>query len=139
MRLSLDEYFLKIAQVISTRSTCLRRQVGAVLVKGTQIISTGYNGVPTGMKHCETCVRAGVPSGERLDLCFSVHAEANAIVFSAKYGVGVNGATIYCTNRPCANCAGLIVNSGIVRVVYQSLYPDETAEQILSCIDVVKV
>jgi len=119
-RPSRQQYFMQIARDVSTRSTCLRRQHGAVIIKDDQILSTGYNGSPTGMPHCDTlgCLREelNVPSGERYELCRSVHAEANAIIQAAHNGVQINGATMYITGMPCYMCAKMIVNAGIKEV-----------------------
>lgn len=136
MRPSWDEYFLQIASVVSQRSTCLRRQVGAVIVKDKRMIATGYNGAAAGAPHCDEigCIRQqlGIKSGERHELCAAIHAEQNAIIQAAKYGVSIEGATLYCTHQPCAICAKMIVNSGIQRVVFNGEYPDEYARKILS-------
>lgn len=119
-RPSKQEYFMQIAKDVSTRSTCLRRQHGAVIVKNDQILSTGYNGSPKGMPHCSTlgCLREelSVPSGERYELCRSVHAEANAIIQAAHNGVRIEGATMYITGMPCYMCAKMIVNAGLKEV-----------------------
>lgn len=136
MRPSWDDYFLEITRVVARRSTCLRRQVGAVLVKDKRILATGYNGAPTGMAHCQDigCLRAelAVPPGERHELCRALHAEQNAIVQAAFYGIPVSGATLYCTAEPCAICAKMIINAGIRRVVYLEPYPDEFAHRLLA-------
>ena len=129
-RKSWDEYFMEIAEIVKTRSTCLRRQVGAVIVKDNRIITTGYNGAPSGLKHCTEiggCERArlNIPSGQRHELCRALHAEQNAIIQAAKLGISIDGATLYCTHQPCVLCAKIIVNSGIRRVVYGEGYPDE--------------
>ena len=135
MRPSWDEYFMKIAEVVKTRSTCLRRQVGAVIVKDKQILSTGYNGAPTGLKHCEEvgCLRQqlNIPSGEKHELCRGLHAEQNAIIQASLHGVKIEGATIYVTTQPCSVCAKMLINSGIKRLVYTGDYPDELADQML--------
>jgi dCMP deaminase len=129
-----DEYFMQMAQVVSGRSTCLRRQVGAVIVKDKQILSTGYNGSPTGLTHCAQtgCLRQklGIPSGERTEICRAVHAEQNALVQAAKHGVSIDGADIYTTVQPCVLCTKLIINSGIKRVIYATPYPDKLALEI---------
>lgn len=134
-RPSWDEYFMEIIQVVKKRSTCLRRKVGAVIVKDKRILSTGYNGAPTGLKHCsETgCLRdkLKVPSGQRHELCRGLHAEQNAIVQAANSGVSLEGATIYVTNQPCVVCAKMIINAGIKRVVFCGDYPDELSTQLL--------
>jgi dCMP deaminase len=133
-RPSWDEYFMQMAQVVAGRSTCLRRQVGAVIVKDKQILSTGYNGSPSGLRHCvETgCLRQklGIPSGERTEICRAVHAEQNALVQAAKHGVSINGADIYTTLQPCVLCTKLIINAGIKRVFYTFSYPDPLAVEM---------
>jgi len=137
-RLDIDSYFMEIARVVASRSTCLRRQIGAVIVKGKQIVSTGYNGAPAGHPHCIEvgCARQDVPSGQRSELCRAAHAEQNAINFAARHGIAIEGATLYTTTYPCSWCAKSIVNAGIARVVYLDDYPDLLAKQILSIISV---
>ena len=134
-RIDLDHYFMKIAEVVKERSTCLRNHVGAVLVKDKHIISTGYNGAPSGLPHCsETgCLREqlNVPSGERHELCRGVHAEQNAIIQAALHGVSTEGATLYCTHSPCSVCAKMIINAKIRKVVYKRGYPDKMAIDFL--------
>ena len=131
-----DEYFMEIADVVKKRSTCLRRAVGALIVKDNRILATGYNGVPTGIEHCSVrgCLRdqLNVPSGERHELCRGTHAEQNAIVQAAYLGVSIAGATLYCTNQPCILCAKMIINAGIKRIVIKEGYPDERAEEMLT-------
>jgi len=138
MRPDIDNYFMNIAFMVSTRSTCLRRKVGAVIIKGKQIVSTGYNGAPQGMPHCIDigCAREGIPSGERSELCRGAHAEQNAINFSARFGISVENATIYTTHLPCSWCSKSIVNSGIKRVVFLNDYPDPQSKEILSHIKI---
>lgn len=135
MRPSWDEYFMEIAETIKKRSTCLRRQVGAVIVKDNRILTTGYNGVPPKMRHCDEvgCLRKelNIPSGQRHELCRALHAEQNAIVQAAKYGISIEGSTIYITNQPCIICAKLIIASGIKRIVYSGDYPDELSLSML--------
>ena len=127
-RPSLDEYFLEIAFVVGKRSTCLRNNVGAVIVRDKRILSTGYNGAPSGMEHCLEigCIRdmEKIPSGIQQEKCRAVHAEQNAIIQAAIHGVNVSGATIYCTHQPCILCTKMIINSNIKRVVYATLYHD---------------
>jgi len=134
-RPSWDSYFMQMAKVVASRSTCLRRQVGAVIVKDKQILSTGYNGSPSGLKHCAEvgCLRQklGIPSGERHEICRAVHAEQNAMVQAAKHGVAINGADIYTIVQPCVLCTKLIINAGIKRVFYMQPYPDDLALQIV--------
>ncbi len=134
-RPSWDEYFMSIADLVAERSTCLRRHVGAVVVKDRHILATGYNGPPRGLRHCDEtgCIRnkLGVPSGERHELCRGIHAEQNAIIQSANYGTGISGSTIYTTHTPCSVCAKMIINAGIVRVVSADDYPDELAAEML--------
>jgi len=139
-RLTLDDYFMGIARVVARRSTCLHRQVGAVIVKGKQIVSTGYNGAPSGHPHCLDigCARQGVPSGQRSELCRGAHAEQNAINFAARYGISIEGATLYTTHYPCSWCAKSLINSGIAEVVYDEDYPDPLAKEVLSTIRVRK-
>ena len=135
-RPSWDDYFLEIAAVIAKRSTCLRRQVGAVIVRDRQIISTGYNGAPSGIRHCSEvgCLRERlhVPSGERHELCRGLHAEQNAIVQAALHGVSTKGGTLYCTNHPCSICAKMLINAGIVRIVVNGDYRDPLSEEMLA-------
>ncbi|SHH20542.1 dCMP deaminase [Desulfosporosinus lacus DSM 15449] len=133
-RPSWDSYFIQMAQVVAGRSTCLRRQVGAVMVKDKQILSTGYNGSPSGLQHCDEvgCLRQslGVPSGERHEICRAVHAEQNALVQAAKHGVAITGADLYTTHQPCVLCTKLLINAGIKRVIYTHSYPDQLAVEM---------
>ena len=130
-----DEYFLRIATEVARRSTCVRRQVGAIIVREKRILATGYNGAPQGLAHCAEigCLREqrGVPSGERHELCRGLHAEMNALLQAAKYGISIQGAVLYSTNTPCSLCAKMLINSGIVRVVAQGEYPDPMAREML--------
>ncbi len=135
-RPSWDEYFMEMAELTARRSTCLRRHVGAVIVKDRQIIATGYNGAPRGLAHCAElggCLRQklGVPSGERHELCRALHAEQNAIIQAAVFGHSIEGASIYVTHQPCSICAKMIINAGIDRIVVKEGYPDEMAVAIL--------
>ena len=135
-RMSWDEYFMQMAELTAKRSTCLRRQVGAVIVKDRHIIATGYNGVPRGLKHCEEkggCLRQqlGVPSGQRHELCRALHAEQNAIIQAATLGQSIEDGTIYVTHQPCVICAKMIINAGLKRIVVREAYPDEMATEIL--------
>ena len=131
MRPDWDQYFMEITSVVAKRSTCLRRQVGAILVKDKHILATGYNGAPKRLAHCaETgCVRQqlGVPSGERHELCRALHAEQNAIIQAANQGVAIEGSTLYCTTAPCSLCAKMLINAGVTRVVFAGAYPDKMA------------
>ncbi|HEX16490.1 MAG TPA: cytidine deaminase [Deltaproteobacteria bacterium] len=135
-RPSWDEYFMEIAKLVSTRSTCLRRQVGAVLVKDKRILATGYNGAPAKLPHCLDvgCLRQqmGIPAGERHELCRGLHAEQNAIIQAAYHGVSIRGATLYCTHHPCIICTKMLINAGIERVVYLEGYPDPLSEEMLA-------
>jgi len=130
-----DTYFMKIAKLVSERSTCLRRKVGAVLVKDKRILATGYNGAPTGLSHCEEvgCIREKlkIPSGERHELCRGLHAEQNAIIQAAYHGVSIKGSILYITCHPCSVCAKMIINAGIEEIVIGEGYPDKMAEEIL--------
>lgn len=134
-RVSWDEYFLQIAALAATRSTCLRRNVGCVLVRDRHVLATGYNGVPAKAPHCadKGCLRQerNIPSGQRMDICRAVHAEANAIAQCAKLGVCVQGATAYVTVTPCSKCAALLVQAGVTAVVSSGVYPDEDTKAIL--------
>ncbi len=136
-RPDIDTYFMNIAVMVSTRTTCLRRSVGCVIVKGKQIVSAGYNGAPQGMPHCLDigCAREGIPSGERSELCRGAHAEQNAINFAARYGISIEGATVFTTHLPCSWCAKSIVNAGIKRVVYLHDYPDPASKNILGLLE----
>jgi len=135
-RPSWDEYFMQIVDLVKTRSTCLRRQVGALIVKDKRILASGYNGAPAGVAHCEDvgCLRQqlNVPSGERHELCRAIHAEQNAIVQAAYSGTSVKGATIYVSLQPCSLCAKLIINAGIRKLVFCGNYPDELALSMLN-------
>jgi dCMP deaminase len=130
-----DEYFISIANLVRQRSTCLRRKVGAVLVKDRRILATGYNGAPKGMKHCSEvgCLRSvkHVPPGERHELCRGVHAEQNAIIQAAAFGVSTSGATLYCTHFPCVLCTKMLINAGITRLVLERDYPDDLSRLML--------
>ena len=134
-RPSWDEYFMKMANDVATRTTCLRRGVGAVIVKDRRILATGYNGVPTGLTHCsETgCLREqlGVPSGQRHEICRGLHAEQNAIIQAARYGVSIEGSVLYCTTQPCTQCTKMLINAGITEIVYAEGYPDDLARELL--------
>ena len=124
-RLSKNAYFMKIANVVSQRSTCVKRKVGAVLIKDSHIISTGYNGAPTGFKHCtsESCVRKNLKPGEKPELCRGIHAEVNCIIQAAIHGTSIKGeTTLYTTTFPCMSCLKLIINAGIKKVVYKEGY-----------------
>ena len=132
-----DHYFMQMAELTAQRSPCLRRHVGAVIVKDKHIIATGYNGAPRGIAHCDEkggCLREklGVPSGERHELCRALHAEQNAIIQAATLGQSIEGATIYITNQPCVICAKMIINAGIERIVVKDGYPDELSVEILA-------
>ena len=130
-----DEYFLSIAKLVSKRSTCLRRKVGALLVKDKRILATGYNGAPSGIKHCEItgCLREKlkIPSGQRQELCRGLHAEQNALLQAALHGVSVEGGKIYATNQPCIICVKMLINAGIKEVVVAGHYPDKMARDFL--------
>lgn len=135
MRPTWDEYFINIVELIKTRSTCLRRQVGALIVKDKRILSTGYNGAPSGCAHCLDigCLRdqLNVPSGKMHELCRAIHAEQNAIVQAAYSGVSVKGGTMYTTAQPCVLCAKMIINAGIEKIIFKGDYPDELAMKML--------
>ena len=124
-RISKDDYFMKIAEVVSLRSTCIKRKVGAVLVKDSHILSTGYNGAPSGFSHCttDTCVRQNLKSGEKPELCRGIHAEVNCIIQAAIHGTSIMGeTTLYSTHFPCMSCLKLLLNASIKRIVYREGY-----------------
>jgi len=135
-RPSWETYFMDITFLVAKRSTCLRRTVGALIVKDKRILSTGYNGAPTGIKHCiETgCLREklNVPSGERHELCRGIHAEQNAIIQAAYHGASIKDATLFCTNMPCSICAKMIINAGLKKVYYHSGYADSMSEEMFA-------
>jgi dCMP deaminase len=133
-RPSWDEYFMSIAELVSSRSTCVRRKVGAVLVKDKRIIATGYNGPPSGLKHPEEvgCLRErlNVPSGQRHELCRGLHAEQNAIIQAALHGVSTKNSILYCTHCPCSLCVKMLINAGVEKVIYREGYPDWLAREL---------
>lgn len=125
---------MSIAWQVATRSTCLRRRVGCVIVLEKRIVSTGYNGAPSGLPHCEDvgCVREdrGIASGERHELCRGLHAEQNAIIQAALHGTAVRGGSVYCTHKPCVLCTKMLINAGIRQVYYAEGYEDAMADEI---------
>ena len=131
---------MDIARLVSRRSTCIRRQVGAVLVKDKRVLATGYNGAPVGLVHCEEigCLRQkdNIPSGQRHELCRGLHAEQNAIIQAAHHGTSIAGATLYCTTLPCSICLKMLINAGITKIVCEEGYPDELAESFLKEADI---
>lgn len=135
MRPNWDNYFLEITNIVKKRSTCIRRQVGALIVKDNHILTTGYNGVPSKITHCsETgCLREQleVPSGERHELCRGLHAEQNAIIQAAHHGVSISSSTIYTNTKPCSICTKMIINAGIKRIVFEEYYKDQLADSLL--------
>lgn len=134
-RQSWDEYFIGIARLVAQRSTCVRRKVGAVLVREKRILCTGYNGAPHGLVHCEAvgCLRERlhIPAGERIEICRGIHAEQNTLVQAASFGIQVAGATLYCTHAPCITCAKMLINAGIREFVIAEDYPDDLARRLL--------
>ncbi|MCD6383855.1 MAG: dCMP deaminase family protein [Thermoplasmata archaeon] len=126
---------MRMAYLVATRATCTRRKVGAVVVKDKHVLTTGYNGPPKGLPHCDVtgCLREklNIPSGERHELCRGVHAEQNAIIQAAYFGVSLKGASMYVTNYPCSVCIKMIINAGIVEVIYDEGYPDDLAKDIV--------
>ncbi|MGQ9508883.1 MAG: deoxycytidylate deaminase [Thermodesulfobacteriota bacterium] len=135
LRPSWDEYFMDITHIVAKRATCLRRQVGAILVKDKKILATGYNGAPSLLDHCLDigCLRErmSVPSGERHELCRGLHAEQNAIIQAAYHGVQIRGATLYSTHHPCIICTKMLINAGVERIVYEEGYADPLARKML--------
>jgi len=126
---------MSIAQLVATRSTCLRRKVGAVLVKDKRILATGYNGAPTGIRHCEEvgCLREKlkVKPGERHELCRGLHAEQNVIIQAAYYGIATKGTTLYSTHLPCIICSKMLINAGVEKIFFLEGYPDQLAAEML--------
>ena len=135
-RPSWENYFMDIATLVAKRSTCLRRSVGAIIVKDKRILSTGYNGAPSGVRHCEEvgCLleTLGVESGKMHELCRGIHAEQNAIIQAAYHGVSLKGASVFCTNLPCSICAKMIINAGIRKIYYRSGYADELSQDMIN-------
>lgn len=134
-RPSWESYFMGITHLVAQRSTCLRRAVGAVIVKEKQILSTGYNGAPCKLTHCSDagCLREklNVPSGERHELCRGIHAEQNAIIQAAYHGVSIKDAILFCTHQPCLICTKMIINAGIRKIYYRSGYADPMSQDML--------
>lgn len=130
-----DTYFMQFALLAKSRASCIRRAVGAVIVKDRHVLATGYNGAPKGLAHAEEvgCLRTelGVPSGQRHEICRGLHAEQNAIIQAAYHGVAICGADMYVTTHPCAICAKMIINAGIRRVFYLEGYADPIAKMII--------
>lgn len=135
-RPSYDEYFMEMAYVVSKRSTCIRRKVGAILAKDKHILSTGYNGAPKGLKHCSEigCLREklDIPSGHRHELCRGLHAEQNAIIQAAVFGISIKDSILYCTNTPCIVCVKMLINAGVKEIVFQGDYPDDLAKKMIN-------
>ena len=136
MRPSWDTYFMDIARTCAQRTTCRRRQIGAVFVKDNRMLATGYNGVPSGIEHCTDrgCLREelGIPSGQQHELCRGLHAEQNALIQAARYGISIEGASVYCTAQPCVVCAKMLINAGVLEIVYDAEYPDALAIEMLT-------
>ncbi len=134
-RPSWETYFMDITSLVAKRTTCLRRAVGAIIVKDKRLLSTGYNGAPSHIRHCREvgCMREQlkVPSGQRHELCRGIHAEQNAIIQAAYHGVSIRGGTLYCTTQPCSICAKMIINAGIRKIIYASGYADPMAVDML--------
>ena len=132
-----DRRFLEMSKLVATWSSCISRQVGAVIVKNKRVLTTGYNGAPSGIKSCaEKCEckrkKLNIESGTRLEIGYAIHAEQNAIIQAARQGIAVEGATLYCTHQPCSTCSKIIINSGIIKVVYIEPYPDEFALELMN-------
>jgi len=130
-----EEYFMEITRLVAKRATCLRRQVGAVLVMDKRLLATGYNGAPSGLAHCLEvgCLREQrqIPSGERHELCRGLHAEQNVIIQAAFHGIRIQGSTLYCTNLPCAICTKMLINAGIREIIHEGGYGDSLAREML--------
>lgn len=127
---------MRIAQLVAERSTCIRRKVGAVIVRDKHILTTGYNGAPKGLAHCTEagCLREelGIPSGERVEICRGIHAEQNALVQAARFGISLQGGTLYSSTQPCVTCAKLLINAGIVEIIYLEGYADKLGTRMLA-------
>ncbi len=123
-RMDIDTYFMSIAELVKKRSTCIKQHVGAVLVKDSYIISTGYNGAPRGLPHCseQTCLRQTLGSLEKSHLCRGVHAEQNTIIQAAIHGVSTENSTVYSTHFPCMSCTKILINAGVKEIVYTRDY-----------------
>ncbi len=134
-RPSWDDYFMQIAELVAKRSTCLRRKVGAILVRDKRILCTGYNGPPRGLAHCNEvgCLREkwNIPSGQRQEICRGLHAEQNAIIQAALYGINIKDSVLYCTHQPCITCSKMIINAGIKKIIFKGEYPDSLAQDVL--------
>ena len=134
-RPSWNEYFMEIALLVRKRSTCIRRQIGCVIVSDKKIMSTGYNGAPSGLRHCldTGCLREkmGIPSGQRHELCRALHAEQNAIIQAAISGINIKGATVFCTHFPCSLCAKMLINVRVDKIYYIEGYPDDLSKGLL--------
>ncbi len=130
-----DKRFMELTEKVGTWASCLRRKVGAVIVRDNRVMATGYNGAPAGIQNCVErgeCLRQkyNIESGTRAELCYAAHAEQNALIQAARYGISIDGSTLYCTHQPCVICAKMIINAGIKRVVYREGYPDEFSLQL---------
>ena len=141
LRESWDHYFMKVAMLLRERSTCIHRKVGALIVKNNRILATGYNQPPSRFPHCDEigCIRDDlkIESGEHQEICYALHAEQNALMQAARFGISTDGATMYVTHKPCSICARLIINAGIKRVVYHYDYPDPLTEFLFTMTGVV--
>jgi dCMP deaminase len=137
-RIPFPKYYMELAKTVSLRSNCVRRQVGAVIVRENRVISTGYNGTPRNIKNCNEggCARCAettdVHSGTNLDVCICCHAEENSIVQAAYHGISTKGAAIYTMLSPCITCSKLIINSGIAAVVFDQEYPQTSYDLLLA-------
>lgn len=135
-RIPWPQYFMRIAHLVSERSTCLRRKVGAIAVKDKRIVATGYNGSPSNVPHCADvgCIRErlGIPSGQRHELCRGLHAEQNVIIQAAIHALSLRGSDIYCTTQPCLICTKMLINCEVRAIYYAQSYPDDLAEAMLA-------
>lgn len=143
LRPSWNEYFMGITKLVAARSTCSRRHVGAILVKEKHILATGYNGVPSGLSHCTVtgCIREKmkIPSGERHELCRGLHAEQNAIIQAAVYGIEIKDSILYSTHLPCILCAKMLINARVKEIIYGEGYPDPLALEMLNEAEIVLI
>ena len=126
---------MALTEQVGSWASCHRRKVGAIIVREKRVMTTGYNGAPAGIESCVErgeCLREKmqIESGTRAELCYAAHAEQNAIIQAARYGINISGATLFCTHQPCVICAKMIINAGIRRVVYKEGYPDEFSVEL---------
>lgn len=140
MRPNWNQYFMEFARLAAKRSTCVRRSVGAVLVRDRMILSTGYNGAPKGVGHCtnDSCIRRvrDVPSGKMAEVCMAVHAEQNVIAQAAYHGIETKDSVLYSTTKPCVICLKILINAGVKKVYYEQPYNDQIVDNLVKISDI---